>query len=199
MAGFLPGWALNAAYIIHSDEALLATGFIFLFHFFHTHLRPEAFPMDPVIFTGSMPLERFKASGKPVVAWGSGYNQKQYYLAAQANEVLMHPLGAVYLDGFGRLRNYYLDALDKLGVGVSLIKVGTFKSAAEPFIANGPSPAAQEADSVLYQGLWATYTDLSAAQIAEFVAWADQEIARRLRSNVLLASAENACALCVVM
>ena len=58
--GFLPGWALNAAYIIHSDEALLATGFIFLFHFFHTHLRPESFPMDPVIFTGSMPLHRFK-------------------------------------------------------------------------------------------------------------------------------------------
>ena len=57
---FLPGWALNAAYIIHSDEALLATGFIFLFHFFHTHLRPESFPMDPVIFTGSMTLERFK-------------------------------------------------------------------------------------------------------------------------------------------
>jgi cytochrome b subunit of formate dehydrogenase len=57
---FLPGWALNAAYIIHSDEALLATGFIFLFHFFHTHLRPESFPMDTVIFTGSMPLERFR-------------------------------------------------------------------------------------------------------------------------------------------
>jgi cytochrome b subunit of formate dehydrogenase len=56
----LPGWALNAAYVIHSDEALLATGFIFLFHFFHTHLRPEAFPMDTVIFTGCMPLERFK-------------------------------------------------------------------------------------------------------------------------------------------
>ena len=58
--GFLPGWALNAAYVIHSDEALLATGFIFLFHFFHTHIRPESFPMDPVIFTGSMTLERFK-------------------------------------------------------------------------------------------------------------------------------------------
>lgn len=55
-----PGWALNVAYLIHSDEALLATGFIFFFHFFHTHLRPEAFPLDPVIFTGSMPLERFK-------------------------------------------------------------------------------------------------------------------------------------------
>jgi thiosulfate reductase cytochrome b subunit len=57
---FLPGWALNAAYVIHSDEALLATGFIFLFHFFHTHLRPESFPLDPVVFTGSQPLERLK-------------------------------------------------------------------------------------------------------------------------------------------
>jgi predicted CXXCH cytochrome family protein len=57
---FLPGWVLNAAYVVHSDEALLATGFIFLFHFFHTHLRPEAFPLDPVVFTGRMPLAAFK-------------------------------------------------------------------------------------------------------------------------------------------
>jgi len=57
---FLPGWTINAAYVIHSDEALLATGFIFVFHFFHTHLRPESFPMDVVIFTGKMSLERFK-------------------------------------------------------------------------------------------------------------------------------------------
>jgi cytochrome b subunit of formate dehydrogenase len=58
---FLPGWTLNAAHVIHSDEALLATGFIFFFHFFHTHLRPESFPMDLVVFTGKMTLERFKA------------------------------------------------------------------------------------------------------------------------------------------
>jgi len=57
---FLPGWTLNAAYIAHSDEALLATGFIFLFHYFHTHLRPETFPMDTVVFTGRMSLERFQ-------------------------------------------------------------------------------------------------------------------------------------------
>jgi cytochrome b subunit of formate dehydrogenase len=57
---FLPGWTINAAYVVHSDEALLATGFIFVFHFIHTHLRPESFPMDPVVFTGRMPLERFK-------------------------------------------------------------------------------------------------------------------------------------------
>jgi len=56
---FLPGWSLNVAHIIHSDEALLATGFIFIFHFFHTHLRPESFPMDLVIFTRRMSLERF--------------------------------------------------------------------------------------------------------------------------------------------
>ncbi len=58
---FLPGWTLNAAYVVHSDEALLATGFIFIFHFFHTHLRPESFPMDLVIFTGKMSLQRFKS------------------------------------------------------------------------------------------------------------------------------------------
>ena len=48
------------ATIIHSDEALLATGFIFTIHFFNTHFRPDRFPMDPVIFTGRMTLEEFK-------------------------------------------------------------------------------------------------------------------------------------------
>jgi cytochrome b subunit of formate dehydrogenase len=57
---FLPGWVLNAAYVVHSDEALLATGFIFIFHFFHSNLRPEVFPMDIVVFTGKMPLARLK-------------------------------------------------------------------------------------------------------------------------------------------
>jgi cytochrome b subunit of formate dehydrogenase len=57
---FLPGWAINVAQIIHSDEALLATGFIFTIHFFNTHLRPESFPMDTVIFTGYVPLETYK-------------------------------------------------------------------------------------------------------------------------------------------
>ncbi|MBD3288547.1 hypothetical protein GF337_07070 [candidate division KSB1 bacterium] len=57
---FLPGYMINIATIIHSDEALLATGFIFTVHFFNTHFRPEKFPMDPVIFTGKIPLETFK-------------------------------------------------------------------------------------------------------------------------------------------
>lgn len=57
---FLPGWLINVAVIVHSDEALLAVGFIFTVHFFNTHLRPEAFPMDTVVFTGVTPLESYK-------------------------------------------------------------------------------------------------------------------------------------------
>ncbi|MFC2138053.1 cytochrome b/b6 domain-containing protein [Bacteroidota bacterium] len=55
-----PGRLINVAQIIHSDEALLAVGFIFTIHFFNTHFRPEAFPMDPVIFTGHIPLDEFE-------------------------------------------------------------------------------------------------------------------------------------------
>jgi protease-4 len=104
-------------------------------------------------------IDRFKASGKKVVAWGSGYDQRQYYVAAHADEVYLHPLGMVYIAGFGNLHNYYKDALDKLGVTVNAIRVGTFKSAVEPFIANEPSEAAIEADKLLYGGLWQTYVD----------------------------------------
>ena len=57
---FMPGWMVNVATVIHSDEALLATGFIFTIHFFNTHFRPEKFPIDTVVFTGGMPLEEFK-------------------------------------------------------------------------------------------------------------------------------------------
>ncbi len=71
---FLPGWLINVATIIHSDEALLATGFIFTVHFFNTHLRPERFPMDTVIFTGRMSLEELQedkpAEYKKLVAEG---------------------------------------------------------------------------------------------------------------------------------
>jgi len=57
---FLPGWFLNVSTIVHSDEALLATGFIFTVHFFNTHFRPEKFPMDTVIFTGRVSDEELR-------------------------------------------------------------------------------------------------------------------------------------------
>ena len=113
----------------------------------------------PMLREVAAALERFKASGKPVLAWGSSYDQRQYFLAAHANEVLLHPMGMVMLEGYGRYRNYYRDALDKLGITVNLMRVGTYKSFAEPFIANAPSNAALEAESFLYNAMWSTYTD----------------------------------------
>jgi protease-4 len=103
-------------------------------------------------------LDRVKAAGKPVVAWGGSYDQRQYLIASHASEVYLHPMGMVLIEGFGRHRNYYRDALDKIGVTVNLMKVGTYKSFAEPFISNGPSEAAAEADAYLYNALWANYT-----------------------------------------
>ena len=103
-------------------------------------------------------LARFKASGKPLLAYGDNYSQRSYFLAAQANEVYLHPMGGVMIEGFGRYRNYYKDALDRLGVSANVIRVGTYKSFAEPYFANGPSKASIEAESYLYGELWSGYT-----------------------------------------
>jgi protease-4 len=103
-------------------------------------------------------VDRVKAAGKPVIAWGDSYDQRQYLLASHATEVYLHPMGVVNIKGFGRHRNYYRDALDKIGVTVNLMKVGTYKSFAEPYIGNGPSEAASEAESFLYNALWGAYT-----------------------------------------
>ncbi len=119
-------------------------------------LRSSGLPMLREVVAA---LERFKATGKPVIAWGSSYDQRQYFLASHANEVYLDPMGQVLLEGFGHYHNYYRDALDKLGITVNLMRVGTYKSFAEPFIANGPSPAATEAERVLYTALWNAYTD----------------------------------------
>ena len=89
---FMPGWILNVTTIIHSDEALLATGFIFTIHFFNTHLRPEKFPMDIVIFTGRIPLEEFKldrpAEYKELVEKG----QLENYLAEPYPEIVIRAI-----------------------------------------------------------------------------------------------------------
>jgi protease-4 len=103
-------------------------------------------------------LERFKASGKQVVAWATGFDQRQYYLAAHASEVYVHPMGAVALQGYGRLRNYYRQALDRVGVSANVVRVGKYKNAAEPFFASAPSKETLEAEAYLYDALWSLYT-----------------------------------------
>ncbi len=103
-------------------------------------------------------LQRFQAAGKKVVAWGSQFDQRQYLLASAADEVYLHPMGMVSITGYGRLRSYWRDAFDRLGVSANVIRVGKYKNFGEPYFANGPSPETIEADAALYGGLWADYT-----------------------------------------
>ena len=103
-------------------------------------------------------LERFKAAGKTVVAWGSAYDQRSYYLAAHANQLWLHPMGGLEVQGYGRLRSYYKDLFDKVGVTAHVIRAGQFKNAGETFSANGPSPQTLESDAALYGALWGTWT-----------------------------------------
>ena len=110
-------------------------------------------------------LTRFKASKKPVVAFGQAFDQRAYYLAAQATEVYVHPMGGVMIEGYGRYRNYYKDALDRLGIAPNVMRVGTYKNAVEPYFANGPSKATLEAEGYLYDELWTRYqTSVEAAR-----------------------------------
>ncbi|MDC6167434.1 signal peptide peptidase SppA [Paucibacter sp. XJ19-41] len=104
-------------------------------------------------------LERFKKdSKKPVLAYAGGYDQRSYFLAARADEVYMHPMGMAMMEGFGRYRNYYKDALERVGIEPNVIRVGTYKNFGEPYFANAPSPATLESDAYLYGDLWARYT-----------------------------------------
>ena len=112
----------------------------------------------------SAALQRFKAaSGKPVLAYADSYSQRGYFLAAQAGEVYLHPMGMVMLEGFGRWRTYYKDALDRLGVTAHVLKVGTYKSFAEPYTTTGPSRATLEAEGLVYGELWSGFTGAAEA------------------------------------
>jgi protease-4 len=108
----------------------------------------------------SMALQRYKqaSGGKKVVAWGSGFDQRQYFVAAHADELLMHPMGLVYLEGYGRLRNYYRESFDRLGVSANVIRVGKYKNFGEPYFATEPSKETLESDAQMYDALWADYT-----------------------------------------
>ena len=100
-------------------------------------------------------LRDFRASGKQVVAWGAEMDQKQYFLAAHADEVYLDPMGMVFLEGLARYRLYYREGLqDKLGVDVHLFKVGEYKSAAEPYVLDAASPEAREADLYWMSDIW---------------------------------------------
>jgi protease-4 len=99
-------------------------------------------------------LADFKKSGKKVIAYGDDYLQPQYYLAAQADEVYLHPEGMVFLEGFGRQRNYYKQGLDRFGIEVHVFRVGEYKSAVEPYLRDDMSKEAREMTLDTYGDLW---------------------------------------------
>lgn len=102
-------------------------------------------------------IQAFRASGKRVIAFGTTYMRDQYYLAAQADEVYLDPLGYVLIEGYGRYRTYFKNALDKLGVDVNVFRVGEYKSAVETWTRSNMSPQDRE-ESLAYLGaLWANY------------------------------------------
>jgi protease-4 len=102
-------------------------------------------------------LIRFKASGKPIIANGNWYGQNQYFLASFADAIYLNPQGSIEIDGLSRYRQYYKSALDKLKIKAHVFRVGTFKSAVEPFLRDDMSDAAKVANTELLDDIWTSY------------------------------------------
>jgi protease-4 len=103
-------------------------------------------------------LRDFRAAGKRVVVAADSLDQTQYYLAAQAGEVYLDPLGLVYVDGFSYYRMFLKDAIDKLGVDVNVFRAGTFKSYTDQFSRSDMAPSEREESSVWLEALWRAYS-----------------------------------------
>ena len=104
-------------------------------------------------------LNEFKATGKPIYAVGDFYNQSQYYLASYATKVFLSPDGGVLLKGYSAYSLFYKTLLEKLDVSTHVFRVGTYKSAIEPFIRDDMSDAAKESASRWLGQLWGAYVD----------------------------------------
>ncbi|EID4390917.1 signal peptide peptidase SppA [Vibrio vulnificus] len=104
-------------------------------------------------------LNEFKASGKPIYAIGAFYNQSQYYLASYADKIYLAPDGGVMLKGYSAFNLYYKTLLEKLDVTTHVFRVGTYKSAIEPFVRDDMSPAAKESATRWLTQLWGAYVD----------------------------------------
>ncbi|WP_153914724.1 signal peptide peptidase SppA [Shewanella sp. TC10] len=108
-------------------------------------------------------LNKFKAADKTVVAFGNSYEQNQYFLASYADEIYLNNKGAVSLEGLSSYRLFYKSALDKLNVSTHVFRVGTFKSAVEPYIRDDMSAPAKEASSALLNDIWQNYESIVAS------------------------------------
>jgi protease-4 len=108
-------------------------------------------------------IDSFKSSGKPVFAIGGGFDRDQYYLAAHADHVLMHPMGLVLIDGYSSYLPYYKSALDKLLIDYNVWTVGQYKSFVEPVERDDMSPQDRESRTVYLGAMWNYYQEGVAA------------------------------------
>ncbi|MCB1853880.1 MAG: signal peptide peptidase SppA [Halieaceae bacterium] len=127
--------------------------------------------LDELVYAGlsrvqeiAVALERFKDSGKPVVAVGDFYTQDQYLLASYADTVIVNPYGGVALEGFSSYRNYFRDALEKLSINMHVFKAGEHKSVAEPFLRDDMSAPEKAITERWLQVLWGQYAAAVEAQ-----------------------------------
>jgi len=103
-------------------------------------------------------LAEFRASGKPIIAWGDSFTQSQYLLATEADTIILHPMGGVLLEGFANYKWYFADALDKLSLNMHVFKAGDFKSVADPFEGNEMPAGEKEISQRWLDSLWSQYT-----------------------------------------
>jgi protease-4 len=102
-------------------------------------------------------IDKVRAAGKKVIAFGNGYTRDQYYLASRADEVVMHDLGMVWLEGYEYYRMFFRSALEKLYIDVNVFKVGEFKSFVEPFTRDDMSAEDREASQRWVGALWSAW------------------------------------------
>jgi len=139
-------------------------------------------------------LNRFKDSGKLVIAYDEYFNQSQYYLAAHADSIYISPIGGVALYGYGLYRTYFKSALEKLRINFHVFKVGTYKSALEPFMRDAMSKYARESNLAWLTELWdyykidiATQRGLDPAGIDDFINNVPKHLAKVQGDTALLA------------
>jgi protease-4 len=102
-------------------------------------------------------IREFKTSGKKVIAFGEGYDQAQYYLAAQADEIYLDPQGLVLIDGFGYYRTFLKGVIDKLQVDVNVFRAGKFKSYTDQFSRSDMAETEEQESLAWLNALWAQY------------------------------------------
>lgn len=143
-------------------------------------------------------LQRFKASGKWIMAYGDVYTQGAYMLASQADSVCLNPMGSVDIHGVAAQTPYFKDMLDKLGIRMQIVRVGTFKSAVEPFMLQNMSPAAELQTRVMLDSIWScvagTMADARGISTAKVNLWADSLMSTWSAADIQRAGAVNSLA-----